>query len=107
MLSVDPGVLREQGAVSGEVAERMSVGVAQLLNSKASLAITGVAGPAGGSLEKPVGTVWIAASCEGQVYSKKLSLRGNRERVRVRACWELLNFFRESFIIVGIDKKCQ
>ena len=60
LLSVDQELLRRYGAVSSEIVESMSKGVANVLNSDLSIAISGIAGPSGGTEEKPVGLVWIA-----------------------------------------------
>lgn len=62
ILGVEEAVLKNNGAVSVECAKQMSEGVLKLLKAKCALAITGIAGPAGGSKEKPVGTVYIAIS---------------------------------------------
>ncbi|MBA2657887.1 MAG: CinA family protein [Tatlockia sp.] len=60
MLSVDPQLISSHGAVSQEVAEAMALGALAHSQSPLSLAVTGIAGPGGGSVQKPVGTVWIA-----------------------------------------------
>ena len=61
LLGVDPALLSAHGAVSGPVVEAMAKGALDALGVDASLAVSGVAGPDGGSADKPVGTVWIAA----------------------------------------------
>lgn len=98
-LSVCKKLLNDKGAVSQEVSEEMVLGITKFLGCDAGISITGIAGPRGGSVAKPVGTVWIAVSFGSVVYSKMLTLRGDRERVRLRSCWESLNFFREKFIV--------
>ncbi|MEQ1543810.1 CinA family protein [Methyloglobulus sp.] len=83
MLDVNPQALVEYGAVSAEVAQQMAVGA--LANSEAdwAIAVTGIAGPDGGSEEKPVGTVYIAwQSKTGISKVKKLQLSGNRQHIR-------------------------
>lgn len=60
MLSVDASLIQTYGAVSQQVAEAMALGALRHSAAQLSLAVTGVAGPGGGSLEKPVGTVWFA-----------------------------------------------
>ena len=75
VLGVSPSSLSMHGAVSGEVAEQMVLGVARLLDARCAIATTGVAGPGGGSPEKPVGTVWIAAKVGDDVAVKLLSLK--------------------------------
>jgi nicotinamide-nucleotide amidase len=84
LLGVSPALLEEKGAVSREVAEAMASGVAARFGSTAGVGITGVAGPGGGTAEKPVGTVWIAASVGGEVASRRELFAGPREDVRER-----------------------
>ncbi len=71
VLSVDPKLLLHHGAVSEEVVCAMSEGVAKLLRTQVSISTSGIAGPGGGSDEKPVGTVWISVRCESKVISRK------------------------------------
>ena len=61
-LGVDPALIARHGAVSREVAEAMAVGIRSRTGASIAVSITGVAGPGGGSVEKPVGTVWISVS---------------------------------------------
>lgn len=87
-LSVDGAIVDEggPGAVSEECVTQMAKGVCVALDSDWSIAVTGIAGPDGGSEEKPVGTVWIAvASREGQVWPFRVKLFGNRETIRIRS----------------------
>lgn len=84
-LGVDPSVLARHGAVSEEVARRMAIGVAQRLGVDAGIGVTGVAGPSGGTAEKPVGTVWYAASVDGRSVARKERFPGDRQAVRERA----------------------
>jgi nicotinamide-nucleotide amidase len=60
MLGVDPALIAQYGAVSAEVAQAMALGALRHSKAQVSLAVTGVAGPTGGSQDKPVGTVWFA-----------------------------------------------
>lgn len=69
VLGVSEDSLRLHGAVSREVVEQMAQGAIRTLGCDCSVATSGVAGPGGGSLEKPVGTVWIAAALKEQVVS--------------------------------------
>jgi nicotinamide-nucleotide amidase len=66
MLGVDPRIIADHGAVSGEVARAMAEGAREKTNATFALATTGIAGPGGGTEEKPVGTVFIALAAEGQ-----------------------------------------
>ncbi len=84
-LGVSAELIEEHGAVSGPVAEAMALGVARRLNAGAGIAVTGIAGPDGGTDEKPVGTVWYAATVDGAVRSRSRRFPGDRDGVRVRS----------------------
>lgn len=84
-LGVDPSDLAENGAVSEGVARRMAEGVARRFGADAGIGITGIAGPGGGTEEKPVGTVWYAAASEGTVVARRERFPGDRRSVRERA----------------------
>lgn len=85
LLGVDPGVLEKFGAVSRETAEGMVNGLFDRTPASLGAAVTGIAGPDGGTPEKPVGTVWIAWGTRGSVRSELLALSGDRTAVRERA----------------------
>lgn len=85
LLGVPPELIRTRGAVSREVALAMARGACAALEAQCAVAVTGIAGPSGGSPEKPVGTVWIAA-CSGSGTSASLwKFAGGRESVRTAA----------------------
>ncbi len=90
-LGVPAAVIQEHGAVSEEVARRMAIGARDSLGADCSVSITGIAGPGGGTPEKPVGTVWIGVCTPGSgpgdrhVVARRYVLAGDREAVRVRA----------------------
>jgi nicotinamide-nucleotide amidase len=83
-LGVSSEMLNREGAVSRPVAEAMALGVAEGFGATAGIGVTGVAGPDGGSEEKPVGTVWYAASLDGEVSVRMERFLGDREMVRER-----------------------
>lgn len=85
LLGVSSATLATHGAVSEAAAREMVVGVAQRLGADAAVAITGIAGPGGGSDDKPVGTVWFAWFLEGEVWTKRVGFSGDRHQVRERA----------------------
>jgi nicotinamide-nucleotide amidase len=86
MLGVSAGTLATHGAVSLQTAAEMAVGVLNNSNALISIAITGVAGPTGGSPDKPVGTVCFAWSLRGQnPDSERCQFAGNRENIRRQA----------------------
>ena len=82
LLGVDPGTLRAHGAVSEAVALQMAEGALQRAGVEAAVAVTGVAGPDGGSIEKPVGTVWFAWATESLSQAECLRFAGDRDAVR-------------------------
>ncbi len=86
--------IAEQGAVSEEVARQMARGVAGALDAQAAIAVTGIAGPDGGTPSKPVGTVWIAVLWRDQVRTFTHAFPGDREDVRGRAAQWALNYLR-------------
>jgi nicotinamide-nucleotide amidase len=94
VLKVDVSTLQTNGAVSKEVAEQMASGVRQRLKADFGIATTGIAGPTGGSNEKPVGTVWIAVATPDALVSEKFSFGDSRERTIRRAGLSALNMLR-------------
>ena len=94
LLDVSDATLREHGAVSEPVVRAMAAGARRLLGVDAALAITGVAGPGGGSDDKPVGTVWIALDLRGEVEAVQLRLWGDRAEIRHRSAQGALNLLR-------------
>lgn len=82
LLNIPAALLEERGAVSTEVAAAMAMGVHQYFNHCISIAVSGIAGPGGGSNEKPVGTVCIATGFAKNVTTKRFLFEGDREQVR-------------------------
>ncbi len=82
MTGVPESVISEYGAVSEAVASSMASGAMRHSAADCSIAVTGIAGPAGGSPDKPVGTVWIAVSGNGQTFTQKYLFTGDREAIR-------------------------
>ena len=68
---------------------QMARGICDAFSADVGVGITGIAGPGGGTAEKPVGLVWTAVCYEGRVYPKRLLLDGDREAVRAGACAEI------------------
>jgi nicotinamide-nucleotide amidase len=85
LLGVGKDTLLKFGAVSKEVAEQMSQGVMRELNSDYAIATTGIAGPEGGSEEKPVGTVWISVSSDKKTVAEKYFFPTTRDNFIERA----------------------
>jgi nicotinamide-nucleotide amidase len=95
ILGVKTETIFEFGAVSGQVAKEMAIGVKNALNTEFAVATTGIAGPEGGSEEKPVGTVWIAVAGEKQVVAQKFVFGDNRERNILRSSQTALQLLRK------------
>lgn len=93
-LGVKKETLDNFGAVSTETAIEMAKGVAMNLKTNVGLSTTGIAGPGGGTTEKRVGLVYIGLYINGKTKVKKLNLAGSREKIRVKATKEALNFLR-------------
>jgi nicotinamide-nucleotide amidase len=86
LLGVSPETLARFGAVSRETARSMAEGMLAASNAELSLAVTGIAGPGGGSVEKPVGLVWFAwASSDGRCFETSERFAGDRREVRIKA----------------------
>ena len=86
MLAVKPGALQQHGAVSEVIARQMAQGALRAAGVQAALSVTGIAGPDGGSAEKPVGTVWFAWAVQGQETSADCrQFSGDRESVRCQS----------------------
>lgn len=93
-LGVELDTLKDFGAVSPETAKEMAIGVMKKANSDFGLASTGIAGPTGGSPDKPVGLIYISCAYRNQVKVCKLQLHGNRTENRnetTKLALELLN----------------
>jgi nicotinamide-nucleotide amidase len=95
VLQVSPENLDNFGAVSQAVVEQMAVGVRRLLKSDVAIATSGIAGPTGGSVEKPVGTVWISVCSEDKVISKEFRFGSLREQNIQRATQAALLLLKE------------
>lgn len=91
MLSVPAPLIDRYGAVSEAVASAMLNGAIKHSEAEYAISVTGVAGPGGGSEEKPVGTVWIGVGCEDHQIVRKYVFPGNRDAVRQAAMTTALN----------------
>src|SRR5919199_1163886 len=97
-LGVDSELILKHGAVSSEVAEAMAEGVRQRADTDFGLSATGIAGPNGGTEEKPVGLVYIALSDDAHTEHRKLMLPGDRHLIRWRASQAALDLLRRRLI---------
>jgi len=97
-LGVEPMLLMEHGAVSAPVAEAMAEGIRRKAETDFGLSVTGIAGPGGGSEDKPVGLVYIALAAEAGTEHRKLTLPGDRQLIRWRASQAALDLLRRRLI---------
>jgi nicotinamide-nucleotide amidase len=98
LLGVSSSDLKDYGAVSEQVVRQMALGVKKLLDTGYSIATSGIAGPGGGSEEKPVGTVWIAIAGPGFTITEKIVFGDNRERNIIRSSQTALQMLRRILV---------
>lgn len=98
LLDVSKSTLRKYGAVSEQTAKEMAAGGVFASNADACIAITGIAGPDGGTEEKPVGLVYIACYMKDSVRVEEYHFRGNREKIREQASVQALDLLRRSIL---------
>jgi len=96
LLGVDPDAIVAHGAVSEAVVRAMLTGARRTTDADAAIAITGIAGPDGGTAEKPVGTVWIAAGVGDAVRAVRFQFEGDRGAVRQAAADAALDLLLET-----------
>lgn len=94
LLEVPTATLEAHGAVSEEAVRAMAEGAQRRFDANAAIAVTGIAGPGGGSPEKPVGTVWLAARLGGETRAVKRVFPGDRGEIRARAAQAALDLLR-------------
>ena len=97
-LGVEPMLLLEHGAVSAPVAEAMAEGIRRYAGTDFGLSVTGIAGPDGGTEDKPVGLVYIAIASDVLTEHRKLRLPGDRQLIRWRAAQAALDLLRRRLI---------
>ena len=95
LLGVKKSTLKKFGAVSKQTAREMAAGAAKAAKADVAVAVTGIAGPDGGTLEKPVGLVYIGCSVNGKVTVKKCQFSGNRSQIRESAVVAALKLVRK------------
>ena len=101
LLAVPQDVLDTAGAVSEPSVAQMVRGVSSLLSTDCAVSTSGIAGPGGGTAQKPVGTVWMAAKCGNEVVTFCGHFPGNRSRVIDRATTEVLK------LLLKLLRKCR
>ncbi|MGN0404691.1 MAG: CinA family protein, partial [Bariatricus sp.] len=105
ILGVKHETLEEFGAVSVQTAEEMARGAAKAAEADAALSVTGIAGPGGGTKEKPVGLVYIGCAVNGRVTTREFRFTGNREKNRDYAVVRALTLLREELLAAGQQQK--
>lgn len=90
-VAVPADLIIEHGAVSAEVASAMAVGARKIANTNVGLSVTGIAGPTGGTPDKPVGLVFIALATESDVDVRRFVFQGERDEVRRQAVVKALS----------------
>ena len=98
LLQIPEELLATAGAVSAPVAEKMAESVRRISQSTLGLGVTGIAGPGGGSEEKPVGLVFIALASPQGVISKKYQLGGDREQIKIISAHTAIDWIRRFFL---------
>jgi nicotinamide-nucleotide amidase len=97
LLGVDPALLEANGAVSEPVAEAMAAGALKRFGADTAVATTGIAGPGGGTPDKPVGTVCFSVMLgDGTTVTRTLQLPGNRSDVRERSTTVAMHLLRQA-----------
>jgi len=94
MLDVNEATISNFGAVSENTALEMAEGVRKKFNSSIGLSLTGIAGPTGGTSDKPVGLVYIGYASEKNQFAKKCFFHGNRHNIKYRATYSAMDFVR-------------
>jgi nicotinamide-nucleotide amidase len=97
-LGVKEETLKSYGAVSEETAREMALGIAEASGTDIGISVTGIAGPGGGTKEKPVGLVYVGLYIKGEVKAKKLNLLGDRQKVRNRTVVAALDWLRRELL---------
>lgn len=99
LLGVKKSTLQKHGAVSEKAAEEMAKGAAVMFKADVAVAITGIAGPDGGTAEKPVGLVYIACHVKGKTTVREYRFSGNRNKIRESAVSAALALMRECILV--------
>ena len=94
LLHVHPTTLEANGAVSDATVREMAIGVKEKMNTDFGLAVTGIAGPAGGNREKPVGTVHLGLVARNKIFSEKYRFWGNRKQIKLNTAMMVLDWVR-------------
>jgi PncC family amidohydrolase len=95
LLKIPAKLIDSHGAVSGQVAIAMAANVRKIARADLGIGITGIAGPTGGTAEKPLGTVYISAAVYHKTTCKKYHFQGSRSAIRTHAAYSALKLLKE------------
>ena len=95
ILHVDAETLKNFGAVSEQTARQMSANVRKIINTDIGVGVTGIAGPGGGTADKPVGTVYISVSNADKTFVKRFNFKGTRTEIKNQSCDAALTMIKE------------
>ena len=95
ILHVDADTLNNFGAVSEQTARQMSANVRKIINTDIGVGVTGIAGPGGGTADKPVGTVYISVSNADKTFVKLFNFNGTRTEIKNQSCDAALTMIKE------------
>jgi nicotinamide-nucleotide amidase len=98
LLGVPPHLIEQHGAVSREIAEAMAAGVRRVAATSIGISTTGIAGPTGGTAEKPVGLVWIGYSDEETTLALKFQFGDGRQRFKERTSQAAMELVRRRLL---------
>ena len=103
LIGVPHAILVEHGAVSEECARAMAEGARARAKADYALAVTGIAGPGGGSPEKPVGLVYVAVATADATHVRKLNWRGSRDQIRTLSAVSALDLLRRALLGLPLE----
>ena len=98
LLNIPNDLITKNGAVSEIIAFNMAKNSLEILNADLSIAVTGIAGPTGGTPDKPVGLVWIAIGTKQKIITNKNQFFGNRLEIRLKTTYESLKLANKIFL---------
>ncbi|TLY37454.1 MAG: CinA family protein [Nitrospirae bacterium] len=101
LLGIPEALIRRHGAVSAEVAEAMARGIRSRSQAGVGLSVTGIAGPTGGTAQKPVGLVFVGLDAPGRRTTREFRFHGDRHSIKLRASQAALEMLRQWLVTTG------
>ena len=105
ILKIPQALIEKYGAVSPNVAQAMSEGIQKITDSDLSIAVTGIAGPNGGTTEKPVGTVYISISTKDNTKTHLFHFAGDRRRIQIYTAYSALHLLKHEILLPNTQRK--